>query len=93
MVHWCPACAAEGRREWGAYGFAAWPGVNPAHVVAGYVWACSAHRDRLKYLDRLDAYLWAQHNAPHLLERVDWRDARAWLDAQFVVLVGVAGAV
>jgi len=48
---------------------------------------------RLKYLDRLDAYLWAQHNAPHLLERDDWRDARAWLDAQFVVLVGVAGAV
>jgi 5'-deoxynucleotidase YfbR-like HD superfamily hydrolase len=37
---------------------------------------------RLKYLDRLDAYLWAQHHAPQLLTRQDWRDQRAWLDAE-----------
>jgi hypothetical protein len=49
-------------------------------------------RDRLKYLDRLDAYLWAQHNAPHLMDRPDWRKARTWLDAQFVVLVATRGA-
>jgi hypothetical protein len=43
-------------------------------------------RDRLKYLDRLDAYLWAGHHAPHLHDWPEWRKARAWLDAQWVVL-------
>jgi len=47
-------------------------------------------RDRLKYLDRLDAYLWMQHHAPHLADRDDWRRDRAWLDAHRVTLVGVA---
>ena len=31
---------------------------------------------RLKFLDALDAYLWAQHHAPHVLTRQDWRDQR-----------------
>jgi hypothetical protein len=47
-------------------------------------------RDRLKYLDRLDAYLWAQHHAPQIMDRADWREDRQWLDAQWVVLIGVA---
>jgi hypothetical protein len=31
---------------------------------------------RLKFLDSLDAYLWARHHAPHIMERKDWVDQR-----------------
>ena len=31
---------------------------------------------RLKFLDILDAYLWAQHHAPHVLNRNDWKEQR-----------------
>ena len=48
---------------------------------------------RLKYLDRLDAYLWTGLHAPDLLETADWRAAKAWLDGQHVRLVGVVGAM
>ena len=34
---------------------------------------------RLKYLDRLDAYLWAMHHKPKLRKRKEWRNARKWL--------------
>ena len=34
---------------------------------------------RLKFLDRLDAYFWAQHNAPILMGSDDWKLADAWL--------------
>jgi hypothetical protein len=34
---------------------------------------------RLKYLDRLDAYLWAMHHKPKLRKRKEWRKARDWL--------------
>ncbi len=34
---------------------------------------------RLKFLDRLDAYHWAAHHAPHVLARDDWRASLAWL--------------
>lgn len=44
---------------------------------------------RLKYLDRLDAYLWVKHHAPHILTRGDWRECRAWLKKQSSAL-GVA---
>lgn len=37
---------------------------------------------RLKYLDRLDAYLWAQHHAPHALEGDGWPEQLAWLNAE-----------
>jgi 5'-deoxynucleotidase YfbR-like HD superfamily hydrolase len=37
---------------------------------------------RLKFLDRLDAYLWAQHNAPQIIARDDWRADRDWLDSE-----------
>lgn len=46
-------------------------------------WDVSAlDHKRLKYLDRLDAYLWAKHHAPHVLTRQDWREALAWLQAE-----------
>ena len=34
---------------------------------------------RLKFLDRLDAYLWAQHHAPQIMSREDWAMAGKWL--------------
>jgi len=34
---------------------------------------------RLKFLDRLDAYLWAKHHAPHIMDRDGWPEALAWL--------------
>lgn len=39
---------------------------------------------RLKFLDRLDAYLWAQHHAPQLMQRDDWTTAREWLEREAV---------
>jgi hypothetical protein len=39
-------------------------------------------QERLKYLDRLDAYLWASHHAPQLISRPDWQQAREWLVAK-----------
>jgi 5'-deoxynucleotidase YfbR-like HD superfamily hydrolase len=37
---------------------------------------------RLKFLDRLDAYLWAEHHAPGLMARDDWKADQAWLAAE-----------
>jgi hypothetical protein len=37
---------------------------------------------RLKFLDRLDAYYWARHHAPHVLARDDWPKALAWLQRE-----------
>ena len=37
---------------------------------------------RLKYLDRLDAYLWAEHHAPHVLTGDGWPEQRVWLQAE-----------
>jgi hypothetical protein len=38
--------------------------------------------ERLKYLDRIDAYLWAKHHAPHVLMRDGWPEALAWLQLE-----------
>lgn len=46
----------------------------------------TADRRRLKFLDRLDAYLWAQHHAPGLMERDDWREALDWLRTEAAAL-------
>ena len=35
---------------------------------------------RLKFLDRLDAYLWAQHHAPDLMRQTGWVADRNWLE-------------
>ena len=37
---------------------------------------------RLKFLDRLDAYHWAAHHAPHILARDGWRADLQWLVAE-----------
>ncbi len=34
------------------------------------------HSAELKLLDLLDAYLWARHHAPFLMDRKDWRQQR-----------------
>ena len=34
----------------------------------------------LKFADRLDAYMWAKHHAPHALDGDGWPEAREWLD-------------
>lgn len=37
---------------------------------------------RLKFLDRLDSYLWARHHAPHILTEKDWQDQLDWLKSE-----------
>ena len=41
---------------------------------------------KLKFLDSLDAYLWAQHHAPHVLRRDDWGEQRNKLLAKAMEL-------
>lgn len=38
-------------------------------------------QERLKFLDRWDAYLWAQHHAPQIMNRNDWWGDRCALYA------------
>jgi 5'-deoxynucleotidase len=40
----------------------------------------------LKFADRLDAYMWAQHHAPHVMGGDGWPEARSWLEAQAIAL-------
>jgi 5'-deoxynucleotidase len=42
--------------------------------------------DWLKFCDRLDAYMWAQHFAPHVLSDDGWPEARARLQATAIAL-------
>lgn len=44
---------------------------------------------RLKYLDRLDAYLWMMHHKPKLRKRKDWKEARKWLDEEKAALCSI----
>jgi 5'-deoxynucleotidase YfbR-like HD superfamily hydrolase len=38
---------------------------------------------RLKFLDRLDAYLWANHHAPEMVDRdFDWQEQLDWLNKE-----------
>lgn len=37
---------------------------------------------KLKFLDKLDAYLWARHHAPHVLQEKAWQDQRDWLECE-----------
>lgn len=41
---------------------------------------------RLKYLDRLDAYLWVQHHRPDVLDRDGWPEAATWLRTEWAVI-------
>jgi hypothetical protein len=45
---------------------------------------------RLKYLDRLDAYLWAEHHRPDIVTRPDWVAARHWLITEWTDLERIA---
>lgn len=75
-----------------------WPAKEASTVLRGEISAMEAealaymgmplgisgpiNQARLKYLDRLDAYLWAVHHKPKLRKRKKWRKAKAWLDDQ-----------
>jgi hypothetical protein len=48
--------------------------------------------DRLRFADRLDAYMWAQHHAPHTLTGDGWPECRCWIFAQAEAL-GVSVSV
>ena len=37
---------------------------------------------RLKFLDKLDAYLWARHHAPQVLQETAWQAQRDWLECE-----------
>lgn len=39
----------------------------------------AGHAEWLKFADRLDAYMWAAHHAPHVLGVDGWPEAREWL--------------
>lgn len=40
----------------------------------------SQDESRLRFCDRLDAYLWMIHHAPQCKNTDDWQDARTWID-------------
>ena len=40
----------------------------------------------LKFADRLDAYMWAAHHAPHIMDRDDWPELLAWINQTADVL-------
>jgi len=43
-------------------------GDDPALTYDEHLW--------LSFADKLDAYMWAQHHAPHVLRDYDWQEAR-----------------
>lgn len=40
----------------------------------------------LRFADRLDAFMWARHHAPHVLDGVGWPEARLWLEITSIEL-------
>jgi hypothetical protein len=34
---------------------------------------------RISFADKLDAYMWAEHHAPHIMCQSEWQDAAKWL--------------
>lgn len=51
-----------------------------------YLWGADAlagldeiHARQLRFADRLDAFMWAAHHRPWILENYDWPEARRWL--------------
>jgi hypothetical protein len=45
-----------------------------------------SEHDWLKFADRLDAYMWANFHAPHVMGDDGWPDAREWLLGQAYIL-------
>jgi hypothetical protein len=39
----------------------------------------STEVDRFSFADKLDAYMWAEHHAPHIMCHKEWQDAAQWL--------------
>lgn len=48
----------------------------------GMDWHLDVMTDRLKFLDRLDAYLWARHHAPSILQETAWQAQLDWLQSE-----------
>ena len=53
-------------------------GLDPNLVLADIQW--------LKFADRLDAYMWAAHHAPHIMDRDEWPELLAWINEAADVL-------
>jgi len=53
-------------------------GLDPDLGNVGYIW--------LKFADRLDAYMWAAHHAPHIMDRDGWPELLAWINETADVL-------
>ena len=49
---------------------------------------CRVDERWLKFADRLDAYMWASHHAPHIMDRDDWPELLAWIN-ETAELLGV----
>ena len=45
-------------------------------------WHLDVMTDRLKFLDKLDAYLWARHHAPDILKDTAWQSQKYWLECE-----------
>ena len=48
---------------------------------------------KLKFLDRLDAYLWVLHVNPGILDGDGWPEALAWLEGEWAVLEAILAEV
>jgi len=53
-------------------------GLDPNLVLADIQW--------LKFADRLDAYMWAAHHAPHIMDRDGWQKSLTWINEAADVL-------
>ena len=42
----------------------------------------TVHQQRLHFADKLDAYMWAKHHAPHIMDDPEWVTARRYLFEQ-----------
>ena len=47
---------------------------------------CRVDERWLKFADRLDAYMWASHHAPHIMDRDDWPELLTWINETADVL-------
>ena len=49
---------------------------------------CRVDERWLKFADRLDAYMWAAHHAPHIMDRDGWPELLTWIN-ETAELLGV----
>lgn len=70
----------------------AWGDIWGTHSVGAWCRSLSdLETRRLKFCDRLDAYMWMRHHRPDLRDRSDWVKALTWLkkEAHLLGLVGL----